>query len=153
MVTYRTRTGQEAHLWQQRLEAQVQRRCEQIQALLDHHLLPPDTEPVGDENLLIGLLWGAETPVPAGWRHHRTRSGVITPDQSTPHGQALAQDLGAVVHGNGALLLPGGMPASVQTNGRLVLPQVRCEHEYLWAVWPCPLPDTVPVDPDVWERQ
>lgn len=152
MITYRTRTGQDAQLWQQRLEEQLRLRWEQIQAVLHTHLFPPDTEPVGDPNLLFGLGWDTDAPPPPGWRPHRSRVGVIVPDQSTTHGQAAAQDLGAITHGNGALLLPGGMPPSAQIDGRLVLPQVQCEHEYLWVHWPRPLPDDVPVDPQVWER-
>lgn len=151
MTTYRTREPHHAHQWQQTLDQHAHARRRQIDTFLAAHLLPAATTAIGDDTLLVGLVWDSES-LPSGWRAHRSRPGVICPDQTTEQGQRLAQDLGSITHTNGLLLLPGAMPPRITTaDGREVFAQVQLADEVLWVSWPGALPENTPIDPQVWE--
>ncbi|WP_435111638.1 hypothetical protein [Nocardiopsis synnemataformans] len=155
MTTYHTRTAQTTQEWQARVEQQIQARRVAIGAFLGRHLLPASTQAVGDDTLLHGLLWQHDE-VPGGWRWHRTRPGIITPDQSTPAGQEIACQLGEIPHVAENLLLPGGMPASAvrAESQTLMWPHVELYQQRLWVVWPSPLSliDQRRVDLRVWQE-
>lgn len=150
VTTYRTREPHHLHQWKQILDKHAHHRRVQINTFLATHLLPTTSTAIGDETLLDGLVWDQE-PLPAGWRAHRSRAGVICPDQSTEEGQRLAQDLGQITHTNWRLLLPGSMPPRITTTSGEVFPQLHIACEALWVIWSAPLPEATPIDPYVWE--
>lgn len=150
MTSYRTRDPYYAQQWHSTLDQRTHDRRTQIDAFLATHLLPATSTAIGDDNLLVGLVWDAG-PIPAGWREHRARPGVICPNEATDQGRRLAQDLGSITHTNGMLILPGDMPARIATPTGELLPQIQADEEMLWVIWSGPVPEGTAIDPRVWE--
>lgn len=142
-MKYRLLTVEDTTAWKRSCEDQAQHRRAAISVFLSEYLLPADTRLVGDDNLLLGLLW-EQDPLPQGWRRHRVRAGVITPDTDTPAGQEIARALAALPHANHLLLLPGRMPPSLTTErGHTVVPATAEHEDRLTVTWPQPLPGEV----------